>query len=734
MSNNVLIVQKNQGMRDFLVDFFTGRGKAVTSAAGLRAARREIRRARPGLLILDLQLLDKRGVKSLRRLKRRLGGGDILLTGNASATGNGKRPLPAAQFPVLTWPFGASEIEHALRGLAAPGHGRVDPAAQKESPPRVRVPLRLKITAPYALLSVALAMAGAFIATRILFDTIEERFTNQLIEAGKLSTSWIVQEEERLLETLRLLTHSQGIVQEVEQGNADSLRSLLFPIVLNGGVEAVEVLNGDGISVLSLRHVDGGLPEEYAATQDSDDFQGQEFVEKILTGTQDSQGDKFAQLMHASWGDFLYFAGPILDADGAIAGAVLVGESLQTVAEGMRQATMAQATLYDSSGQPLATTYLDDPVALGAELAAAVLQRQESESLVRGGTHSGIQYTEIFAPLEVRAGQDVGLVSTALPQSFLVQASAITRWQVFAYATVGFLLVIAVGVYVARRLTTPLQQLLRASSKVAQGELGIRVSTDGNDEVAALAYSFNRMISAVQMSKVELLDAHGQLMEAYDKTIEGWSAALELRDEVTEGHTQRVADLTVRLAREMGVTEADLVHVRRGALLHDIGKMALPDELLKKPGPLTPRERAVMEKHPVYAHRMLYPIAYLRPALAIPCLHHERWDGTGYPLGLRGEKIPFSARIFAVVDVWDALTSDRPYRKAWSQARALAYMKENAGAAFDPQVVDAFIALITEGEKGARMQEGVALREDLMAQEIGKEIAHLAQEAVVELP
>jgi PAS domain S-box-containing protein/putative nucleotidyltransferase with HDIG domain len=188
-----------------------------------------------------------------------------------------------------------------------------------------------------------------------------------------------------------------------------------------------------------------------------------------------------------------------------------------------------------------------------------------------------------------------------------------------------------------------------------------------------------------------------ELSLAYDDTIEGWSRALDLRDKETEGHTIRVTDTTVRLARVLGVSEDELVHVRRGCLLHDIGKMGVPDDILHKPGPLTDEEWEIMRKHPVYAYEMLSSIVYLHPALDIPYSHHEKWDGSGYPRGLKGEQIPMVARIFAAVDVWDALTSDRPYRKAWTKQEALEYIRQQSGAHFDPRVVDAFLREVTEG-------------------------------------
>jgi HD-GYP domain-containing protein (c-di-GMP phosphodiesterase class II) len=188
--------------------------------------------------------------------------------------------------------------------------------------------------------------------------------------------------------------------------------------------------------------------------------------------------------------------------------------------------------------------------------------------------------------------------------------------------------------------------------------------------------------------------SHSELSIAYDATIEGWSRALDLRDKETEGHTQRVTEITLRLSRAMGIGDAQLMHVHHGALLHDIGKMGIPDRILLKPGSLTDEEWQVMRKHPVYAHDLLSPIAYLRPALDIPYCHHEKWDGTGYPRGLKGEQIPLVARLFAVIDVWDALLSDRPYRPAWSKEQTLTYLREQRGKHFDPQAVDAFLQLL----------------------------------------
>ncbi|MCB9112282.1 MAG: response regulator [Anaerolineales bacterium] len=194
--------------------------------------------------------------------------------------------------------------------------------------------------------------------------------------------------------------------------------------------------------------------------------------------------------------------------------------------------------------------------------------------------------------------------------------------------------------------------------------------------------------------RLNLEKTHQQLLDAYDKTIEGWSHAMDLRDKETEGHTQRVTQMTLELAKQFGIKDEELVHIRRGALLHDMGKLGIPDSILLKPDKLTDEEWDKMRQHPKYAYDMLYPIEYLRPALDIPYCHHEKWDGTGYPRGLSGEDIPLSARIFAVVDVWDALTSDRPYRNAWDKKKALEYIQEQSGMHLEPRIVEMFTTLI----------------------------------------
>ncbi len=216
---------------------------------------------------------------------------------------------------------------------------------------------------------------------------------------------------------------------------------------------------------------------------------------------------------------------------------------------------------------------------------------------------------------------------------------------------------------------------------------------------AAIAIDNAAMVSNLERSKNELVNA-------YDSTIAGWSHALDMRDKETEGHSRRVAEMTVRIAEEIGIQGEELIHIRRGAFLHDIGKMAIPDSILLKPARLTPEERKAMEHHTVYAMNMIKDIEYLHPSLDIPLNHHEKWNGKGYPRQLKETEIPVAARIFAIVDVWDALSSDRPYRSAWPREKVLNYIRDEAGEHFDPRMVDVFMKVLNRDYIDTRKETG----------------------------
>ena len=202
------------------------------------------------------------------------------------------------------------------------------------------------------------------------------------------------------------------------------------------------------------------------------------------------------------------------------------------------------------------------------------------------------------------------------------------------------------------------------------------------------------VVGIMEKNLERIEESEAELRKNYDLTLAAWAKVLEYRDKETEGHSRRLVELSTRLAKALGLSAEEITHLRRGALLHDIGKLAIPDDILLKPGELNDAERKLLQQHPVYAKQMLSQVSFLQPSVEVAYSHHERWDGLGYPEGLKSEEIPLSARIFAVVDQWDALTSDRPYRRAWTREKVIAYLQDNAGKIYDPQIVNVFLTII----------------------------------------
>lgn len=561
-------------------------------------------------------------------------------------------------------------------------------------PQRVKYPLGLKITAPYLALALILAIGVSLLVNRIVFDTADERFKNQLIETGKIASEITVAQESQNLETLRLIANAEGVAEALVAGNAEQLRTLTIGITVNSRTEAVEFVHTGGQHVLSMRHIEGGNVEEYEFSQGGDaTIASWDFVQRTMSEAQDVQGNKYAGVVDTAWGDYLYVCGPIYTSNGELAGLVLIGRSVKSIAAEIRQQTLAQISIYAFSGD-IYYSSLINPQSLPAETVNYVIENQDESSLnrqlgARSLFSSNVDYEEILKPWEIRNGQDVGIIGLALPKTLFVSASVVTRVQIFIVLLLAILLVIGLGVRLANTISRPLSRLVTAATRVSHGDLKVQIPVTTSDEIAILSQSFNQMVQSVYLSQ-------NNLVEAYNSTLLGWSKALELRDEETEGHTLRVTRMAVELAARMGVHGEALENIRRGAILHDIGKMAISDTILRKPGKLTDEERLTIEMHPQYAFEMLKDINFLRPALSIPYYHHERWDGSGYPKGLKGEQIPLAARIFAVIDVWDAMTNKRIYREAIPIEKVLAYIQQQTGSYFDPGVVDAFMKMIAE--------------------------------------
>jgi response regulator RpfG family c-di-GMP phosphodiesterase len=295
----------------------------------------------------------------------------------------------------------------------------------------------------------------------------------------------------------------------------------------------------------------------------------------------------------------------------------------------------------------------------------------------------------------------VDLTAYAVIAFSIIGAAFVAQPPYLEYIMVVFALPIGIASFIIRPSSSFHATLLAALATLMASIIWDYAPEYSLTAVAALfALAFMTCVIARQLEDTlqknttlytDLQSSNTELKNAYESTLEGWSRALELRDRETEGHTKRVMELTMRVARNLAFTSEELVNIRRGALLHDIGKLGVPDHILHKLGPLNEDEWKIMRQHPLFAYNMIHPIEYLRTALDIPCYHHERWDGSGYPYGLKGMQIPLAARIFTLADVYDALSSDRPYRAAWPREQVLEYIRNSSGSHFDPEVVEVFL-------------------------------------------
>lgn len=554
--------------------------------------------------------------------------------------------------------------------------------------------LRAKITLPYLFIAILITIGAGFLVTRIIFDTVEARFKNQLVESGKLASEGMVSEENRLLETVRLLANTNGVDWVIQTADSEALRSLTFGAIVNNQEEAVLFFDAAGNTILSALHVQGGNLEEYQFSKGFKADLNIPFIANVFTQQQDALGDKYSGIWEVGNTQYFFVSGPIEDEFGQLIGVVMVGKSLTRLAQELREATLAQITFYRTNGQVLASTF-PGPQALDFFTAGQVIANQDSHSYNREQSQppdvNSIQYDELLGPWEGRGDSDLGVIGVALTKSFLVSFTRVTRTQAILISAMAIVVIILVGLIISGLITYPIKRLVKASQRVAEGDLNVQLKPISNDEISQLTTSFNQMVRSLHQSK-------SALIKSYDETLEGWSKAMELRDRETNGHTERVANLTVKMAIAMGLSREEIIHIRRGALLHDIGKMGVPDHILTKNGQLTEEEFRIMQLHPIYAYNMLKNIDFLTPALVVPYSHHERWDGSGYPRGLKGEEIPLAARIFAIVDVWDALRSERPYRRALPDNEVIEIIRKKVGNHFDPAVAKVFMDMYEKGK------------------------------------
>ncbi len=525
-------------------------------------------------------------------------------------------------------------------------------------------PLRQQIIVPFLLLLVFVAVVRVAALTYQATGTGLTGLDQSLVRDSVQADDALATLEAGRLNDLRTLAATPTLTTAVAQHNGTAL-SALFAADTRTAREAgvmIHILDGEGRRLLSIpadrgRSAYGDVPA----------------IRRVLTGATDARGDKYLALVTERSGQVVYWAAPIRDATRRVIGAVLLGEPVRDLAAEVGHAQTGRLFFYGPTGRPL------DASAAGlSSLGPEVRQSVTADHLMRvSASADGHTYAVAVSDWTMR-GERLGYLGVGVPADRVVDN--VFRLRVvllFVFAGTA-LLVLLVGGLLARRITRPLEQLV--SSIVAAGNH--RAPTGHADEIGYLTSSFNEMTASLE-EKTKALEATSFA------SVEALARAIDARDPYTYGHSARVARLSFEIARQMGLQTDELATLSRAALLHDIGKIGVEDRVLRKPGPLTKREVIAMRAHPVIGYEMLKGLHFLGSSLSGVRHHHEHWDGTGYPDGLRGEDIPLAVRILTVADALDALTSDRPYRSAMSFSAAMATIETGAGIEFDPAVVRA---------------------------------------------
>ena len=506
----VLIVQSEIESAETLTEIFTQRGDKVFSTLNVNDAISILQREKPELMVLDLHISKEVLLDLLRTLQNRFPGVRVIISNRDQDLARESDVKGFGANVILRAPFTIFWVEKALEKLK-----HIDSEDKKNSRgiqsafPKIRYSVRLKIILPYLLLSLLLAMGAGYVVSQAAIDTIERRFVNNLIEVGKLTNAWLVEEEGNRRETMRQLAFTDGLSESVLENNAVRTRELVLGLAINNQEEAIEILDLQGVALISIRHNAEGGPASFDFSKGENIFVEADFVQKVLSQSSDDQGDKFAGLIQAPWGNYFYVAGPITNEQNQLVGAVLVGRSVPTMILETRELligdenTFAHVSLYDPSGISMGTTLIDiDNIDLPDETVTEIFERQANESQTRPLNVSNINYREILAPWEVRGGQDIGLVGVALAESFLVSPGQQTQVQIYILATLGLLMIISVGILLSRRITEPLNEVVAAASEVSQGKWDVAVEPRGRDELTVLAHTFNYMISNLKEGEI----------------------------------------------------------------------------------------------------------------------------------------------------------------------------------------------------------------------------------------
>jgi putative nucleotidyltransferase with HDIG domain len=541
----------------------------------------------------------------------------------------------------------------------------------------MRLPIRYKIILPFAMLLIFVGIVGTAVATARLTDAAAAVFDANLLRSSLVANQSMARLEAARVADLRQATDTVGVAEALASGDTAGLTRLLLPIAANvrPSVTTIQmrVLDGRGDEILHIEGTPDGLG--LVTITNPGAVATEPAVVKVLAGEKDAQGESQLFLSRAGAQPDLYWVGPVHATQTKIVGAVLVGEALSEIA-----ATVPESTLYDLAGTPLASTLVTAPTATDA------IRRQLSTANVArvDDTRGGHAYGALFSTWIMR-GSPIGYLAVQANRDSLVSLVTQLRLILTLVFSIAGLLTLLVGTYTASRLTRPIELLVRSMRAVSAGELHHRAAVVSQDEIGYLAATFNEMTASLEEKTAEVEETTFASMEALAR-------AIDARDPSTFGHSARVAAISVEIATAMQLSPKDREALRRSALLHDIGKIGVEDRVLRKPGPLSDAEAHDMREHPRIGYDMLKGLRFLQPSLPGVLHHHERWDGAGYPHGLTGTDIPLAVRILAVADVYDALTSERPYRQGLGYAAAADAIRSEAGTQFDPEVVTAFVA------------------------------------------
>ena len=499
--------------------------------------------------------------------------------------------------------------------------------------------------------------------------------------------------ERQHLSLVRSISFTVGVSERTAAGDTEALRELIEPLAANSRLEYVEVVGLDGRRVLGLR-LDDPTTLAYSPLTGPDDRSAIEIVQDILLSETDEQGDKYAQLLELDDGAAFYTGGPIVDEAGRLVGAALVGTSLQTLLPVMKFEALADVTLYNLDGVVLDSTFERSGESAGLDPSAVFGPATSLVGIREVRPIFNRDFDLLYGELIVR-GEPVGLLSVALPSSFIASAGSTTRWAMTLMFGVSTIAVLAVGLLIARGVTAPLLRLLGATQAVIDGDLTARSRVNSRDEVGYLAKSFDVMTE--------------RLANQHLATIRGLTTAIDARDPYTAGHSVRVGQLSVEIGLQLELPKRDLQYLEIGGYLHDVGKIGIRDNVLLKPGELTEEERAMVEEHPRIGLEIVEHVGLAQGVIDLVIGHHERLDGSGYPFGLDGEEISIFARIGAVADVFDALTTDRPYGQGFTIEETMSILKrEAANSHLDEEAVHGLIRALPIW--GRRVMEEPMLR------------------------